>query len=254
MQATVRIQGEESSSQLSFWRSVVLHLLPGVLFLLFFVLVGPVAVRLGYPSIVALPLGIILVLTPLELGYLLILGRRLNGRLSLKKIVLYDEPTPAWQYVAIIAPLMLWVYVTFCLLAPGIDRWFIDRFFSWLPHWFLIDGFVSEIALYSRPARVTTFVLMLVADGVLGPVVEELYFRGYLLPRLRRYGWWAPVLNVVLFSLYHFFTPWENVPRILAFGPLALAVQWKRNIRLGMITHVLMNVVYTLMVAQLLLG
>jgi hypothetical protein len=39
--------------------------------------------------------------------------------------------------------------------------------------------------------------------------VEEYYFRGYLLPRLSRFGSLAPVINVALFSLYHFFTPWQ---------------------------------------------
>jgi membrane protease YdiL (CAAX protease family) len=45
-------------------------------------------------------------------------------------------------------------------------------------------------------------------------VVEEMYFRGYLLPRISRLGAWAPLVNTVLFSLYHLFTPWLNVGRI----------------------------------------
>jgi membrane protease YdiL (CAAX protease family) len=45
--------------------------------------------------------------------------------------------------------------------------------------------------------------LGLVLSGVVAPVVEEMYFRGYLLPRLSRLGRWAPVLNVTLFALYH---------------------------------------------------
>jgi uncharacterized protein len=252
MQATKPIESDVYSSQHTFWRSLALHLLPGVLILLFYVLVGPVVVNMGYPSIVALPLAILLVLTPFELGYLFFLGRRLNGRLSLQGIVLYQEPTPAWQYVAVIVPLLLWVCVIMGLWAPAVDRWFIDRFFSWLPGWFFINGFAGTVAAYSRSARVTTFVLMLVLNGVLGPIVEELYFRGFLLPRLRRYGWWAPVLNTVLFSLYHLFTPWENVPRILAFVPMAAVVHWKRNIRLSMLTHVLMNVISVLSMARFL--
>ena len=45
-------------------------------------------------------------------------------------------------------------------------------------------------------------------------MVEELYFRGYLLPRISRLGAWAPLVNTVLFSLYHLFTPWLSVGRI----------------------------------------
>jgi membrane protease YdiL (CAAX protease family) len=72
-------------------------------------------------------------------------------------------------------------------------------------------------------------------------VVEELYFRGYLLPRLARYGWWAPAINTVLFSLYHFFTPWQNLTRILALLPMVYAVWGRRDIRIGLGAHVMLN-------------
>jgi membrane protease YdiL (CAAX protease family) len=58
-----------------------------------------------------------------------------------------------------------------------------------------------------------------VVNAVAGPVVEEVYFRGYLLPRISRFGAWAPLINTVLFSVYHFFTPWQNVGRILGLLP-----------------------------------
>jgi AcrR family transcriptional regulator len=45
-------------------------------------------------------------------------------------------------------------------------------------------------------------------------VVEELYFRGYLLPRISRFGGWAPVINCCLFALYHFWQPF-NLPSLL---------------------------------------
>jgi hypothetical protein len=34
-----------------------------------------------------------------------------------------------------------------------------------------------------------------------------------LLPRISRFGGWAPLINTVLFSLYHFFTPWQLLGR-----------------------------------------
>jgi hypothetical protein len=48
-----------------------------------------------------------------------------------------------------------------------------------------------------------------VFNGLVGPITEELYFRGFLLPRIDRYGIWAPVLNTFLFSIYHVWTPWR---------------------------------------------
>ena len=74
--------------------------------------------------------------------------------------------------------------------------------------------------------------------------MEELYFRGYLLPRMEKYaGKWAPLLNTVLFSIYHFFSPWENLIRIAASYPLIHLVWKKRNIRFGMLVHIIVNTI-----------
>jgi uncharacterized protein len=54
---------------------------------------------------------------------------------------------------------------------------------------------------------------------------EELYFRGYLLPRLYRFGIWAPLINISLFSLYHYWTPWGVLSRIVMLLPMGLRTQ-----------------------------
>ncbi|MFN2272167.1 MAG: lysostaphin resistance A-like protein, partial [Anaerolineae bacterium] len=84
--------------------------------------------------------------------------------------------------------------------------------------------------------------------------VEEMYFRGYLLPRLSRFGAWAPLINTLLFSLYHFFTPWQNVTRIIALIPMVYVGWWKKNIYLGMIVHCLANTFSAIGVLALALG
>jgi membrane protease YdiL (CAAX protease family) len=83
---------------------------------------------------------------------------------------------------------------------------------------------------------------------VIGPVVEELYFRGYLLPRIDRFGRGAPVLNAVLFSLYHLWTPWQNIGRILGLLPWIFAVWRKRSLTLSMAVHISVNCIFLLLV------
>lgn len=61
------------------------------------------------------------------------------------------------------------------------------------------------------------------------PSVEELYFRGFLLPRIPGGSHWAPLLNASLFSLYHFWLPWDFFGRLVAL-PVAYVVQWKRGL------------------------
>jgi membrane protease YdiL (CAAX protease family) len=57
-----------------------------------------------------------------------------------------------------------------------------------------------------------------------GPFVEELYFRGYLLPPMSQMGKRAPFVNSVLFSLYHFWSLWSLLTRVVGVTPLAYAV------------------------------
>lgn len=232
---------EAGVEQHSLVRSIVLHLLPGVLILVFYVIAAPLAERLGFPSVSALLIAVAVVLIPFELGYLLYQGKKENGTLSLKGIVLYREPMPAWQYIVLALPLLLWVFLLLGIVAPPTDKVIIEKLFFWLPDWFFITSFVDNLDRYSQSALLLTWVLNLVFNGVAGPLVEELYFRGYLLPRISRLGRWAPLVNSVLFSLYHFFTPWQNLVRILALLPMVYTGWWKRNIYLGIIVHCTAN-------------
>ena len=76
-------------------RSIVLHLLPGVLLLVWFVITGPLAEKLGAPAFLAIIAGIGVVMIPFELGYLLYLGWQRNGKLSLEGVVLYRDGLPS---------------------------------------------------------------------------------------------------------------------------------------------------------------
>jgi hypothetical protein len=235
--------------QHSIAHSVVLHLLPGALITAFYIGVAPVVRDLGFPSLMALYLAIVFVLIPFELGYLLYRAR--TEGVSLGKVVLYREPVPRGQLVGLVLITFIWAALIATLLFPPLDEFFTETLFSWLPGWFFM---AEDFAQYSATALLITWVFGLVANGIAGPVVEELYFRGYLLPRIERLGGWAPLLNMVLFSLYHFFTPWANIGRIVALLPMVYATWWKRNIYLGMAVHVLWNIGGMLLLLAILLG
>jgi membrane protease YdiL (CAAX protease family) len=235
--------------QHSIARSVVLHLLPGALITAFYIGVAPVVRDLGFPSVMALYLAIVLVLIPFELGYLIYRARK-EG-VSLGRVVLYREPAPRGQLVGLVLVTFIWASLIAMLLFPPLDEFFIGTFFSWLPDWFFP---AESFAQYTAAALLMTWAFGLLANGIAGPIVEELYFRGYLLPRIARLGRWAPVLNMVLFSLYHFFTPWANIGRIVALLPMVYAVWWKRNIYLSMAVHVLWNIGGMLLLLAIILG
>jgi membrane protease YdiL (CAAX protease family) len=196
--------------------------------------------RANYPGLMALLLSILAILLPVELGILYYQGRKVNGRWSLQDVVLNRERIPLWQYLVIVPILLVWGGGAFLLLAP-VDSFLIQTLFSWMPGWATSSVSMASVAQYPRGAFLLTAVAAFLLNGILGPVVEELYFRGFLLPRIPVSRGWAPLVNVILFSLYHFFSPWQNVTRIVALIPLVYAVSWRRNLYLSMITHVLLN-------------
>jgi uncharacterized protein len=235
--------------QHSIARSLVLHLLPGALITAFYLGVAPVVRDLGFPSLMAIYLAVVFVLIPFELGYLVYRARK-DG-VSLGRVVLYREPVSRGQFVGLVLSTFVWASLIAMLLFPSLDEFFIGNVFFWLPDWFF---FAEDFAQYSATVLLITWGFGFIANGIVGPVVEELYFRGYLLPRISRLGAWAPVLSTVLFSLYHFFTPWANVGRIVALLPMVYATWWRRNIYISMAVHVLWNVSSMLLLLAAFLG
>src|SRR5947209_16534842 len=94
-------------SQHSLTHSIWLHLLPGVLIVLFAIIVGPMVISAGLPLLLIPSLWVLCVLIPFELGYLLYQGKRRNGRLSLHGIVLYRESVSVKLYVLLIPALLV---------------------------------------------------------------------------------------------------------------------------------------------------
>ncbi len=220
-------------------QAILLHLLPGGLISITFIILGPWLRQNHLPPILAILIPILIILIPFELGLLYYEGNRRNGRLSLEGIVIYREPLPLKSFLIFVPVLLFWMVFIFMGL-DGLDQVVIKGLFHWLPDWFQYNRFSPTD--YSQPVLTATFVLFLVLNGVAGPVVEELYFRGYLLPRIEYLKGWSAPVNVLLFSLYHFFSPWQNISRILAFLPLVYIVRLKKNIFLSMLAHCLLNI------------
>jgi uncharacterized protein len=97
---------------------------------------------------------------------------------------------------------------------------------------------------------------MLVAVALLAPVVEELLFRGLLLPRMRAaFGTRDVVANGALFTLYHVHQPW-SMPATLIDGIVNQAYPTRRfqSTWMGLITHTLPSVVIIAVVLSFVLG
>jgi membrane protease YdiL (CAAX protease family) len=224
--------------------SIVLHLLPGVVTLAIYLMMGPFVRGLGHPEelgryVLALPLGVI----ALELGIMFTVGRRQSGRLSLQRVILYRQSMPLWQYGALGLVLLVWNAIIYLPVQQVTSEWLNSTVFAWVPVWFSAEGDYSTYPLTGLLAITAVFV---VVGGVAG-AVEELYFRGYLLPRLSRFLWWSPFINALLFSLYHLDMLGSVVAVFLGSLPLAYVAYWKKNVTLAIAMHAGMNALFFLL-------
>jgi membrane protease YdiL (CAAX protease family) len=197
----------------------------------------PYFLQSGFPPAFALNLSFLFVSIPLEVGVLYSLGKRKNGKLSLNGIVLWRRARP----YLLIPPLLVYGALIWSAMEPVAG--FLERtVFSGLPMWFLQLSILSGSGL--PEAAIMVFLISnLLINGIVNPIVEEIYFRGYLLPRLAAFRGWAPAVNAALFSVAHLWQPQYTLSLILLVLPLYYIVWWRYNIYLAMIVHSLGNVI-----------
>jgi hypothetical protein len=194
--------------------------------------------RLGLNNLLTFNLLAVLFLVPLELGILFEVGKKQSGRFTLQGVVLNRQPIPLGQLLGLALLTLVYLLVCFTQLQNRLDPWLQKTLFGWVPEWFILMHGLDQAP---RSLAILTILVSMVCTSWIAPFVEEYYFRGYLLPRLARFGRLAPVINGVLFSLYHFFTPWQALTRIIALVPMAWLVQRKRNLYISVIAHIVLN-------------
>jgi hypothetical protein len=230
-------------------RSILLHLSPGALILLTYLAFYPLTAALGLPALLALLLAVVVAAIPSQLGHLLYQGYRRNGRLSLDGVVVFWRRSPLWQYLLFVPLGIVWSFGWYGALSPTSD-WLTHTLFAWAPDWFLR----ADLATSDRTILIVTLAALLLLNGLIGPVVEEMYFRGYLLPRLARHGKATPWINLGLFTLYHLWQPWLYPTVFVALAALVLPVWWTRNLRIGVLIHCALNLIGGALTLALLLG
>lgn len=229
---------------------VALHLAPGLAFGGLFFVLSRWFLQHGLTGYLALLVTIPVCLVPIEIGVMLLWGSRYPRRRSLADAIEYRHRGSATDYVLWPALILLWLGVSSLLLAPA-TRYVGTHLSGWLPPWTTQDAILAGVAGLGSLERAITLGAAVVLSGFVAPIVEEMYFRGFLLPRMGRLGWAAPAVNSLLFAVYHFYFL-ANVPVIfLAFLPIAYLARAKANWRIGAVTHSLINLFGVLQVARL---
>ena len=171
---------------------------------------------INFSIYLSLILSMALGLIPTELGILKFIAKRENKKI--KDLVLYNNKTPIKKMVlSIIIPFFIAI-IAFVFIKPyELKLW---EKVSFLPYLFKIENTNFLEIKYLK----LTVILSLIINGFLAPIVEEIYFRGYLLPRMGVFGKIAPLINSIIFSIYHFFSPRQNITRIIGVTPMIYSV------------------------------
>ncbi len=217
--------------------SIALHLVPGALIVAAYFLIGePIVKAIGYPVFLAWAIALAVILAPVQFG-LLWLGRKRTGRYTLRGVLSYrDKPISRGKIIALIAGLIVWMTVVSLSLIP-LDNLVFDKFFTWIPFEGAGSSATTYLDGYTQSQLVITMLICLPLTGFTLPLIEEYYFRGFLLPRISHLNWGAPVLNTVLFSVYHFWAPWAVLSKIIFMFPAVWLVWRKQDIRVSIGMH-----------------
>lgn len=234
---------ENTTKQYSLLKSILLHLLPGVMLTILYIIIYPIFTTNGWPSLAAFLFAIIFTLIPFELGFLLYQAKKQNGNFKILMLICYDEKLSIKEYLIYGTAIVIWGLIWLGAITNLVDSFIIKILFSWIPEEFNIASFIENINNYSDTILLITVISGIVITGVIGPIIEELYFRGYLLPRLSRNNKKAVILGAVLFSVYHFWQPWQLINRIILMIPWLYIVRKKRSIVLSIMIHVIIGII-----------
>ncbi len=219
---------------------LVLHILPGILFAIVFFLLAKALMEGGATAYLALIISIPLCLVPMELGIMILWSKVATGSYSFRNVLGYQAKSDVIAWSLILVLLLVLFSVTSSVTSPLSVQ--LENYLTpWVPEWLTMDEIIRELSLVSTTQRRITFLLAFVFSGLVAPVIEEVYFRGFLLSKLESTGIAAPIINAFLFALYHFYFPW-NVPAIfLGFTVIGYAVWARKNFLIGIVIHICNN-------------
>jgi membrane protease YdiL (CAAX protease family) len=218
--------------------SIALHLVPGILIVAVYAVLGaPISRAIGAPIFAAWAIALGVVLFPLWFG-LFWLGKQRTGRYTMRGgVVRYrDKPISRGKITLIGIGFLLYMFIVSLSLLP-LDNWTYEHFFTWVTFEGSGSSGTSYLDAYEKDAVLVTLLFCGPFTGFILPLIEEYYFRGFLLPRLPQLGRWAPLFNTGLFSIYHFWAIWTVPSKIIFLLPGVWFVWWKKDIRASIWMH-----------------
>ncbi|MDF2905459.1 MAG: Abortive infection protein [Herbinix sp.] len=237
---------ESKSNNLSLIKVALLIFIPTTTLTISYYLLGQVFQSI--PSLLLFFALATIILFPIELAVVLCSSKKEFGRYSLKSAFVNQGKTSLIKTLLFSTLLFGFAGIVSATIGP-FENWVTtplsNKLIEIIPAYYDWNN-MEYLRQYPKNILLLTCIAYALFNIIVGPVIEELFFRGYLTSKISRFGKWAPVIITVLFSLYHFWLPLQNLFRICVFLPAAYIAWRQKNIYISMIFHILCNLFSTI--------
>ena len=229
----------DTTPQITLLRAAKLQLAPALASLPVFAVLAWWLNTQGIPNIFALLLTVVFVETPISWAIMLRHVRRENDNaFSFAKAFPWMKKNPWWLYLFVGIPLIIFSAGMVAVVTPAIDSILVPALFAWVPDWFLMIPDPEIFSSLPRLLVLTLWASMLFGMVLIGGFTQEIYARGFLLPRIAHLGAVAPLYNALLFAVLHLIAPWSWISFFVMTLPWAYLVWWRRSTKIGLFIHI----------------
>jgi uncharacterized protein len=221
----------------SIWKLIILHLFPGIVLSIIYLFLLKIGILAEYPKLVIIGVSSLFSIIPIELGFLFYIAKKEEGSFNIFKILGLKSTMKVKEYIFYTLSLFLLTGILTTALKP-FSNYLLQTVFSWIPNSY---NYLQDMSLFEKNFIIITIVVSFFIFTIIAPIIEELYFRGYLLVRMKWMGKYSVLINVTLFSVYHFWSPWLIISRIISMFPMVYIVNKRDSLKLAIFVHCLLN-------------
>jgi len=236
---------DKSMNNIGLLKLLLLIFIPAILSTTIYIIIG--LSQNAIPSLLLFFLCALFFLFPIELGVIMCASKKEYGRYSLKSSFSHHIKMNRLNIILYGTTLFAFSGIVFVIIAPLENNLFAPistRLAQIAPDYFNWHN-VEYLKQYSYNTILLTCASYFVLNVIVGPITEELFFRGFLTSKISRFGNYAPLIITILFSLCHLWLPFNNIFRIFVFFPAAFIAWKQKNIYISIVFHCLCNLFTT---------
>ncbi len=218
-----------------FLKVPLLAFIPSIIAMLLYIFLGKIQNTI--PSILLFNICVGAILFPFEVYFIY------KNKVNLS----YKNKFKWWQLILLIGVLFGIAGLMMILITPlehSLLSNVIDKVNSLTPTYFSWDA--SNLVNFSNAMVIITCALYFLLNVIFYPIIEEFFFRDVLTNEVKKYGYLAPIFVTIVFSLYHFWLPFDNIFRIIIFMLPSILVYKYNDIRISIGFHCICNLFTTI--------